>query len=59
MNQWFICLEHTTYLMAFSDACGPLFFTTPDLVPVNPLPDGRAGFIWEIFERWRESIMDA
>jgi hypothetical protein len=57
-DQWFICLEHTTYLMEFSEECGPLFFRTPDLDPVVPLRNGRAGFLWEILEHWRESKTD-
>ena len=52
-DQWFVCLEHSTYLMECSKNCDPTFYTTPDLAPVAPLRGGWGNFLWQIFERWR------
>ena len=63
-NAWvYICLEHTTYIMEFSDRFGPSFWRVECGKEIevdiefddNDEPVSNR-FLWDIFDEWYESI---
>jgi len=52
----YICFEHTTYLMEFSERFGPAWFTVPGDENIFPEPDGHLSILWDIFEEWLSNL---